>query len=97
MKLTLTTPTIPTNGEMQNNFAEDSVHESTYALLVRSEEKPRTVIETVIYLLFVFSAVAAIWQFVHQPIGLPITGVASVAESAIGAPKHHVSKPNAHG
>jgi hypothetical protein len=95
MKTTLTTQILPTHAEMKN-----SARESTYALLVRSvrsEEKPRTVIETVIYFLFILSAVAATWQFVHQPIELPIKGVASVADSAIGAPKHHVSKPKAHG
>jgi hypothetical protein len=91
MKTTLTTQNIPAQDEM-NNFAR----ESTYALLVRSEEKPRSVIETLIYFLCILSAVTAIWQFVHQPIALPLTGIASVADSAIATPKHHASKPKAH-
>ena len=45
-------------------------HESTYALLVRSEEKSRDMLETAVYALFILSAVFAIWQFVQQPMPL---------------------------
>ena len=48
-----------------------SHEESTYALLVRSEEKERSVLETVIYALFILSAVAAIFQFAQQPMVAP--------------------------
>jgi hypothetical protein len=47
-------------------------HESTYALLVRSEEKSRDMLETAVYALFILSAVFAIWQFVQQPMPLPM-------------------------
>jgi hypothetical protein len=38
---------------------------STYALLVRSEEKERGLFETFVYGLLVLSAVVGIWQFAH--------------------------------
>ena len=49
--------------------------ESTYALLVRSEEKGLTRLETLAYALFILSAVFSIWQFVHQPNMLPLHSV----------------------
>jgi hypothetical protein len=47
--------------------------ESIYALLVRteSEEKNRTLLESVLYVSFILSAVFAIWQFALQPITVP--------------------------
>jgi hypothetical protein len=50
-------------------------HESTYALLVRSEEKGRSVMETVLYALFGLSAIVSIWQFAQQPNPLPLDGL----------------------
>lgn len=50
-------------------------YESTYALLVRSEEKNRTLLETVAYAIFILSAVFTIWQFAHQPVLLPLKSV----------------------
>jgi len=47
-------------------------HESTYALLVRSEEKSRSIMETVVYGLFTLSVLVSIFQFVEQPNSLPI-------------------------
>ena len=47
---------------MKSNF------ESTYALLVRSEEKSRTILETVLYAIAILSAVAGIWQFAQTPL-----------------------------
>jgi hypothetical protein len=57
---------------MNTNQTNNEVHESTYALLVRSEEKERTLLETIAYGLFILSSVAAIWQFAQQPINLPL-------------------------
>ena len=37
--------------------------ESIYALLVRSEEKSRGVLEIILYALFIFSALVPLWQF----------------------------------
>ena len=45
--------------------------ESTYALLVRSEEKERNMFEGAAYLALILSAVFSIWQMVQQPITLP--------------------------
>jgi hypothetical protein len=42
--------------------------ESTYALLVRSEEKSRTILETVLYAIAILSAVVCIWQFAQTPL-----------------------------
>ena len=55
---------------MKTNQPNNEIHESTYALLVRSEEKERSLFETIAYSLLILSAVAAIWQFVHQPFNL---------------------------
>ena len=45
--------------------------ESTYSLIVRSEEKSRSVLEVVLYAVLILSAVFSIWQFAHQPVVLP--------------------------
>jgi hypothetical protein len=42
--------------------------ESTYGLIVRSEEKGRSVLETTVYSVFVLSVVLTIWQFAQTPI-----------------------------
>ena len=46
----------------------NKVQESTYALLVRSEDKKRALLETIVYGLIILSALAAILQFVDQPV-----------------------------
>ena len=51
--------------------------ESTYALLVRSEEKNRGVLETILYALFIFSALILLWQFAQQPVKVPAAGLQS--------------------
>jgi hypothetical protein len=59
--------------------------ESTYALLVRSEEKKRNVLEILVYALFILSAVFSIWQFAHQTVAFPIDKVASAPVCATDA------------
>ncbi|MDB6147769.1 MAG: hypothetical protein JWO45_1433 [Spartobacteria bacterium] len=49
--------------------------ESTYALLVRSEEKSRGVLECVAYSAFILSAIFAILQFVNHPVKIPAAGI----------------------
>ena len=44
---------------------------NTYDLVVGSEDKNSTLLETIIYLLFIVSAVVSIFQFVVQPIVVP--------------------------
>ena len=57
---------------------------SIYALLVRSEEKSRDMLETAVYAICVLSAVFAIWQFAEQPNPLPMDGLsATSAERSI--------------
>ncbi len=51
--------------------SEAAAHESTYALLVRSEEKSRNAFETIAFTLFILSAVFSIWHVAHQPVTLP--------------------------
>src|SRR5437899_12139766 len=46
--------------------------QSTYGLLVQSEEKGRSIMETVVYALVGLSAIVSIWQFAEQVNRLPI-------------------------
>lgn len=45
--------------------------ESTYALLIRSEEKQRTRIEGVVYTLLVISSMFALSQFAREAVTMP--------------------------
>jgi hypothetical protein len=54
---------------------EDQHEESTYALLIRSEEKSRNVLEVAIYPLLILSSLVAICQFAQQPINIPSAGL----------------------
>jgi len=54
---------------------EDQHKESTYALLIRSEEKSRNVIEMAICPILILGAVIAIWQFAQQPVNIPPGGL----------------------
>jgi len=56
---------------MKNTNLSAEGFESTYALLVRSEEKERNVFEGAVYLAIVLSAVLSIWHVARQPIALP--------------------------
>jgi hypothetical protein len=49
----------------------ENQHESTYALLMRSEEKSRNLLEMIIYPLLIIGAIIAICQFVLQTVELP--------------------------
>jgi hypothetical protein len=65
-----------------DRVAESTPHEeSTYAMLVREEERERTALETLLYFLVVVSAIAAIWQFAQQPIALPLDSVTTIADA----------------
>jgi hypothetical protein len=81
MNNTCINPAIPESDRAD----EEITHESTYAMLVRSEEKERTVLETVVYFLVVLSTIAAIWQFAHQPFALPLETVSTVSTAVCGA------------
>jgi len=49
----------------------ENQHESTYALLIRSEEKSRNLFEVAIYPLLSLGPLIAIWQFAQQPVNIP--------------------------
>jgi len=70
---------------MKTNKTLNSARKSTYALLVKSEEKERSLFETFIYSLLVVSAVVGIWQFAHLRFSTPFAdnrpAVASVSQS----------------
>ena len=54
--------------DMKTKQTNNNVEESTYALLVRSEDKKRALFETIFYGLVILSALVAILQFVDQPV-----------------------------
>lgn len=59
--------------------------ESTYALLVRSEEKERNLFEGAAYLVFILSAVFSIWQVAQQPAPVrtaPVLHATSITQPA---------------
>jgi hypothetical protein len=53
---------------MKTNQPSNNVEESTYALLVRSEDKKHALFETVLYGLVALGVLAAILQFADQPV-----------------------------
>ena len=69
---------------MKTNQLTPKIRRSTYALLVRSEERERSLFEAVVYGLFTLCAIAAIWQFVQQPVILPL-GAAPAAQAIVVA------------
>jgi hypothetical protein len=58
--------------------------QSTYALLVRSNEKSRNIMETALFGLFGLSAVVSMWQFAQQPTSLPLHRVKSADVQCVG-------------
>ena len=59
--------------------SENEHKESTYALLIRSEEKRRNLIEMTLYSFLILGAVIAIWQFAQQPVDIPTAGLRGAA------------------
>ena len=53
---------------MKTSQPNNNVEESTYAMLVRSEDKKRVLLEMIVYGLVILSALAAILQFADQPV-----------------------------
>jgi hypothetical protein len=54
---------------MNNQF------ESTYALLARSEEKGRGVLEILVYAVLILGVVLSIWQFAQTPVNISAPGL----------------------
>ena len=76
---------------MNHETLMDNQFESTYALLVRSEEKGRGVLEAVLYVAFILSAVLLIWEFAQSSVSIPAAGpehaVVSQAASTHATPQ----------
>jgi hypothetical protein len=51
---------------MKTNEPNNKTEESTYSLLVRSEEKKRALVETVVYGVLILSVVVAILEFANE-------------------------------
>jgi hypothetical protein len=69
---------------MQNKTYSAKGFESTYALIVRSEEKERSIFEGAVYFAVVLSAIVSIWQAATQPVALPLSTIhtTSISQSA---------------
>jgi hypothetical protein len=63
-----------------NVMNTNSREESTYALLVRSNERSRDILENALFAVFVLSALFAIWQFAVQPNALPLSRVQTATQ-----------------
>jgi hypothetical protein len=57
---------------MKTNEPSNKREESTYALIVRSEEKKRALIEVLVYGLIILCAVAAILEFADEFLWFPV-------------------------
>jgi hypothetical protein len=73
---------------MKQNTLSTEGFESTYALLVRSEDQERTVFEDVAFLVFILSAIFSIWHVAQQPVALPKDGVIHTTSAAYSADTH---------
>jgi hypothetical protein len=69
---------------MKTNNPSNKV-KSTYSMLVQSEDKERNLFETCVYALCILSAVTAIWQVANQPVKVPFTDQASVAQAEVAS------------
>src|SRR5918996_1290464 len=67
--------------------------QTTYTLLVRSEEKNRDLLEAVVYALCILSAIVAIWQFVDQSSRLSVDRLALRPQPAPVVSHHAVERP----
>ena len=66
------------NGQT-NMTGQPDEQESTYALLIRSEEKNRNLLEVAILPLLMLGPIIAIWQFAQQPVNIPAAGLKGAA------------------
>jgi len=66
---------------MNHQTLTNNQFESMYALLVRSEEKGRGVLEAVLYVAFILSALLVIWEFAQGPISIEAVGLEQSAGS----------------
>jgi hypothetical protein len=64
--------------------------ESTYALLVRSEERSRGALETIAYFTCILSVLVAVWQFAHRPVNIPASGIEPGMTTANELAQNHI-------
>jgi hypothetical protein len=74
---------------MKTISATADAFESTYALIVRSEEKHRTRFEIFVYLLLIASTIFAVSQFGRQAMVMP-SSIAEVKTVAAAPAQHDV-------
>ena len=74
---------------MKTNSLNSEAFESTYALLVRSEEKQRSRFETLVYTLLIASTTFAVAQFGRQAAMMP-PSIAHLSTTVSGASQHGV-------
>lgn len=69
---------------MKNQTYSAQEFESTYALIVRSEEKERSLFEGAVYFAVVLSALITLWHAATQAVPLPLNTVhtSSISQSA---------------
>ena len=67
-------------------------NETTYTLLVRSEEKSRDLLEAAVYAMCILSAIVAIWQFLEQSSRLSVDGLALRMQPAPVVSHHTVER-----
>ena len=79
-------PLASANGMNQQTLKNNQL-ESNYALLVHSEEKGRGVLEAVIYVAFILSAVLLIWQFAQSPVKIEAVGLEQPVVSQAARPQ----------
>jgi hypothetical protein len=72
---------------MKTTSTNPKAFESTYALLVRSEEKQRSRFETLVYTVLTVSTIFAVLQFGRQAAMMP-SSIAHVA-TTVSAPTQH--------
>lgn len=66
---------------MKTNKPDLQVFESTYAMIMRSEERERSASEVLIYSLLIMSAFFALWQIALQPFTVPTNLVRSASHT----------------
>jgi hypothetical protein len=70
---------------MKTISTDPGVFESTYALIVRSEEKQRSRFETLVYALLIISSLFAVSQFGREAMTMPVNTVRNSATATATA------------
>jgi hypothetical protein len=78
-----------TTKHMKHNTLSAEGFESTYALLVRSEEKERGIFESATYLIVILSAVFSIWSAAKQSGEVPLGEVRHTTSVESFTTAHH--------